>query len=156
MIWINRVFVTLNIALFGGLLWFWLVKGSYLIAPGAWEYKDLVSILLTAVTVVLAFIGFIVAGAAIWGYQSIKAIAEERAEKISAAGCDTYLKSRDFLDQVDVAIRDRLETEAKNAVQNALSPIIVTADSSPQYQEAARTDQLPETKDQQGDQAWRD
>jgi hypothetical protein len=156
MAWANRIILFLNICLIGALSWIWLTKGSFSIVPGAWEYKDLISILLTAVTVVLAFIGFIVGGAAIWGYQSIRAIAEEKAEKISAAGCNSYLNSQDFFSKIDTAIRDRLESEAKNAVQNALAPVVLSADSSPEFQEPIQPEENGEGGTTRGDQKWQD
>ncbi|RWO40242.1 MAG: hypothetical protein EOS12_25345 [Mesorhizobium sp.] len=154
MTWANRLLFFFNLLFFIGLAAFLHWHASGLIFPGVWEYKDLVAVLLTTVTVVLAFIGVIVAGAAIWGYQSIKSIAEEKAEATSKAGCDDYLKSAEFREQVDQAIRQRLAAEAKEAVQDALGPAVLKADAAPEFQEPVVAD--PQAGEGKGDQKWRD
>ncbi|MBZ9906121.1 hypothetical protein FJ950_18535 [Mesorhizobium sp. B2-3-14] len=154
MIWANRLLFFFNLLFFVGLAAFLHWHASGLIVPGVWEYKDLVAVLLTTVTVVLAFIGVIVAGAAIWGYQSIKSIAEEKAEATSKAGCDDYLKSPVFREQVDQAIRQRLAAEAKEAVQDALGPAVLKADDAPEFQEPV--DAGAHAGNAEGDQKWRD
>jgi heme/copper-type cytochrome/quinol oxidase subunit 2 len=67
---------------------------------GALEYKDLVSILLTAVTVVLAVLGIAIAILAIWGYKEFMAKAESKATESAGAVAktlvDTYLTSEEF------------------------------------------------------------
>lgn len=152
MVWTNRILLVLNLFLATALFWFLLLGASKTIMPGAWEYKDLVSVLLTVVTVVLAFIGVIVAGAAIWGYQSLKSIAEEKAVKTSQAGCDQYLKSPEFRTQIEAAIREKLEAEAKEAIQNALAPAVLQADTAPEFNAAPAGD----ADAKKGDEAWRD
>lgn len=68
MSWLNRTFLILNGMLFAALLLLIDAQGAALLRPGDWEYKDLVSVMLTTVGAIVTFIGIIVAVAAIWGY----------------------------------------------------------------------------------------
>ncbi|TDW63532.1 hypothetical protein EDF57_1053 [Novosphingobium sp. PhB55] len=120
--------------MFGLLLLLLDVQGANLIRPGAWEYKDLIAILLSVVSLIVTFIGFIVAVAAIWGFQTIRGIAEQMAVETSKSGSDSYLSSEKFKESVDAAITAAMEARARDAVQDALSASIVTADAAPEHQ----------------------
>lgn len=139
---VSRLLLACNLAFFAAVVWLISVYGAVSIRPGMWEYKDLVSVLLTVVSIIVTAIGIIIAIAAIWGYQSLKGVAEQKAEEISRLNCDIYLQSDDFRARVDVALKTRLENEAKEAVQNALSPVVLASDAAPEFQ--------------QGDSEWHD
>jgi hypothetical protein len=128
--------------------------------PGKWEYKDLIAVLLTVVTIVLAFIGFIIAGAAIWGYQSLRSIAEDKAEKTSKAGFEAYLKSDVFNSLVTIALKERIISEAKGAVQDALAPVVLRSDDAPEYHDQQGALVSPDTtlgeNLNRGDEEWQD
>ena len=136
--WPNRILFACNLAFFAGAVWFLSENGAASIAPGKWEYKDLISILLTVVSVIVTFIGIIVAVAAIWGYQSIRNVAEQKAEETSRQGCDDYLRSDVFRNAIDLALQARIELHAKEAVQNALGPAVLSADAAPEFKQDDR------------------
>ncbi|RYY22858.1 MAG: hypothetical protein EOP62_21950 [Sphingomonadales bacterium] len=123
-----------NVVMFGFLLLLLDLQGAALIRPGAWEYKDLIAILLSVVALIVTFIGFIVAVAAIWGFQTLRGIAEQAAVETSKSGSDTYLSSEQFNQRMDAAISASMEARARDAVQNALGASIVSADASPEHQ----------------------
>ena len=120
--------------MFGLLLLLLDVQGASLIRPGVWEYKDLIAILLSVVSLIVTFIGFIVAVAAIWGFQTLRGIAEKLAVETSKSGSDNYLSSEQFAQRVDIAIATAMETRARDAVQDALGASIVRADAAPEHQ----------------------
>lgn len=155
---INVIMLVANLVVFGLVLIFFDAQAAGIIQKGDWEYKDLVAVLLTVVTVALTFIGLIVAGAAIWGYQSIRSIAERKAEETSRSGVDDYLHSEHFKSGLDVAIRERLDAEAKTAVQDALAPAVVRSDQAPEYhpKEGSALSGLPVSEAQSEDVQWRD
>lgn len=132
--WVKRAILVANIAMFGLLLLLLDAQGAALIRPGAWEYKDLVAILLTVVSLIVTFIGFIVAVAAIWGFQTLRGIAEQLAVETSKSGSDSYLSSEEFKKQVDAAIAAGMESRARDAVQDALRTSIITSDAAPEHQ----------------------
>jgi len=125
MSWGNKSFTAINAILFIAFLILLDSQGASLIKPGAWKYDDLVAILLTTVGVIVAFIGIIVAVGAIWGYQSIKGIAEQKAAEASHEGLNTHLNSKDFLGRMDVIIKERMESVVQAAVQTALGPSVL-------------------------------
>ena len=110
------------------------IKGASLIRPGAWEYKDLIAILLSAVSLIVTFIGFIVALAAIWGYQTLRGLAEKLAIETSKTGSESYLSSDEFKRNVDAAIATAMETRARDAVQDVLGTSILGANAAPEHQ----------------------
>jgi uncharacterized membrane protein YidH (DUF202 family) len=128
--WINRTFLVLNGLLFAALLMLIDAQGASLLRPGDWEYKDLVSVMLTTVGVIVTFIGIIVAVAAIWGYQSITSIAEKKAEETSKAGSDVYLQSAAFQTRLDAVILERMENIRKESVQTELGASVLVSDAS--------------------------
>lgn len=132
--WIKRAILVANVVMFGLLLLLLDLQGAALIQPGAWEYKDLIAILLSAVSLIVTFIGFIVAVAAIWGFQTIRGMAEQMAVETSKSGSDSYLSSAKFKESVDAAITAAMDARARDAVQDALSASIVTADAAPEHQ----------------------
>jgi len=120
--------------MFGMLLLLLDVQGAALIKPGAWEYKDLIAILLSVVSLIVTFIGFIVAVAAIWGYQTLRGMAEKLAVETSKTGSETYLNSEAFGQRIDAALTVAMELRARDAVQDALGASILTADAAPEHQ----------------------
>lgn len=132
--WARRALFAINVLMFGMLLFLVNAQGASLIRPGDWEYKDLIAILLTVVSLIVTFIGFIVAVAAIWGFQTLRGIAEQMAVETSKSGSDSYLNSDTFTSKVDAAILDAMESRARDAVQDALSATIVSAEAAPEHQ----------------------
>ncbi|QWC55802.1 hypothetical protein F7D01_00710 [Erythrobacter sp. 3-20A1M] len=102
--------------------------GAELIVKGSWEYKDLISILLTVVSVIVTFVGIIIAIAAIWGFQTLKTMAEEKAVETSKLGSEAFLKSPEFQTIINTRIQTAIEASARDAVQDALAPLIVRND----------------------------
>ncbi len=140
--WIKRAFLAGNVVMFAMLLLLLDVQGAHLIKPGAWEYKDLIAILLSVVSLIVTFIGFIVAVAAIWGFQTLRGMAEKMAVETSKLGSETYLNSEKFKASVDAAITIAMEAQARDAVQSALGTSILGSDAAPEHQVR--------------DEAWRD
>lgn len=132
--WIKRALVAANVVMFGLLLLLLDVQGAALIKPGAWEYKDLIAILLSVVSLIVTFIGFIVAVAAIWGFQTLRSAAEKLAVETSKSGSEGYLNSDEFKARVDAALLTLMETRARDAVQDALGTSILSARSAPEHQ----------------------
>jgi hypothetical protein len=132
--WIKRAVIAANMTMFGMLLLLLDVQGAALIKPGAWEYKDLIAILLSVVSLIVTFIGFIVAVAAIWGYQTLRGMAEKLAVETSKTGSETYLNSEAFGQRINAALTVALELRARDAVQDALGASILTADAAPEHQ----------------------
>jgi hypothetical protein len=132
--WVGLAIGVTNLIVFVALLFLLSAKGANVIQPGAWEYKDLIAILLTAVSVIVTFIGFIVAVAAIWGFQTLKGMAEEKAIETSRLGSATYLKSDEFKADLAEQIGVAMQTSAREAVQDALASVIVPADAAPEHQ----------------------
>jgi hypothetical protein len=132
--WIKHVILAANVLMFGMLLLLLDLQGASLIRPGAWEYKDLIAILLTVVSLIVTFIGFIVAVAAIWGFQTLRNIAEQISLETSKTGSDSYFKSEKFTERVDAAITAAMESRARDAVQDALGASILKSDAAPEHQ----------------------
>jgi uncharacterized membrane protein YcjF (UPF0283 family) len=132
--WVRLAIGVTNLALLVALLFLLSANGASAIVPGAWEYKDLIAILLTAVSVIITFIGFIVAVAAIWGFQTLKGMAEEKAIETSKLGSSAYLSSDAFKADLAEQIKAAMQTAAREAVQDALTSVIVPADVAPEHQ----------------------
>ncbi len=81
--WSNRVLLFLNLALLAGFGWF-VYRDGLGAPPSGWDWKDLVTILLTAVTVILAATALFVAVLAVWGYTTIRQHAETTARNVAA------------------------------------------------------------------------
>lgn len=80
--WGNRLALFLNLVLFGLALWFLCTRGLQT-APKGFSYQDLVTILLTAIAVMLAAVTIFVALVALWGYSALKENAKAAAEKVA-------------------------------------------------------------------------
>jgi len=81
--WGNRLSIVLNLSMMGAGAYFIATRG--LETPsGSWTYADLVSILLTAVGVLLAIVALFVAVLAIWGYTAIREAAADAATKVAS------------------------------------------------------------------------
>ena len=80
--WANRILLMMNaILLVFGLLYFGF-RGLDL-HPNGIEYKDLITIILTAIAVLLASVTIFVALMAIWGYSTIRDAAEKAAREVA-------------------------------------------------------------------------
>ncbi len=132
----------LNLLLTLALIFLLNAEGAGSIAKGSWEYKDLISILLTVVSVIVTFIGIIIAIAAIWGIQTLRTLAETKAVETSKLGSEAFLKSEEFKQIVEAQIRDSIQLSARDAVQDALAPLIVRSEDG--------------TDDGNGDEEWVD
>ncbi|MFV3077434.1 hypothetical protein [Niveispirillum fermenti] len=91
------------------------IVGISLMAPAgkggrAVDYTDLVSIILTAVAVILAALAIGVGLIAIWGYKQIvehaRSSAEAKAGEIAADRLESYLKSDVFKSLAKQAVKD--------------------------------------------------
>ncbi len=80
--WGNRLTLLLNVVLFGLAFWFISTRGLQA-APQGFSYQDLVTILLTAIAVILAAVTIFVALVALWGYTALKENAKAAAEKVA-------------------------------------------------------------------------
>ncbi|MBB3938237.1 hypothetical protein [Aureimonas phyllosphaerae] len=134
MIWLQWIFRGLNVAVFLVLIALVGMHGAATIEPGAWEYKDLVAVLLSVVSIIVTFIGIIVAIAAIWGYQTIRSLAEEKAIEASQLGSAQYLASSEFKADLKAQIEDAIRTAAREAVQDELTTSVLRSDVAPEHQ----------------------
>lgn len=98
--------------------------------------------LLTVVSVIVTFVGIIIAVAAIWGFQTLRSMAESKAIETSKLGSEAFLKSDEFQGIVDAQIRTAIQSSARDAVQDALAPLIVRNEDG--------------AEDGNGDQEWVD
>lgn len=74
----NVIVPTCAFALFAACLWFVVSRGIE--SPGnSWKYSDLITVLLTAISALLAVLGIIIAILALWGYRTIRQASEEQA-----------------------------------------------------------------------------
>lgn len=80
--WGNRLTLLLNVVLFGIAFWFVCTRGLQS-APQGFSYQDLITILLTAIAVILAAVTIFVALVALWGYTALKENAKAAAEKVA-------------------------------------------------------------------------
>lgn len=103
--WLNRLLLVMNIVVLCGGLW---VVGAFGLQhdPSGWTYQDLVSVLLTAIGVLLAIVALFVAVLAIWGYSALKEAAAEVAAK----------KAEQVAREVAGPIAARAGAEASNTV----------------------------------------
>lgn len=132
------------------LLWLVLSQGLHLHPSDGWEYKDLVSVLLTVVTIVLTFIGLVVALAAIFGWQTISQGATRRASEVAQGATDTHLRSDDFQSKLKVLVEEQVENIKKAAAQQQITPETVPVPQIPISPARGGTDSsLP-------DETWQD
>ena len=131
-----------NILMFVTLLVLLDAQGAGLISKGDWEYKDLVAVLLSTLSVIVTFVGIIIAVAAIWGFQTLRNMAEEKAIETSKLGSAAYLSSDEFKASLNTAIEGAIQSAARDAVQDALTPAVLKSDVAPEHQVK--------------DEAWRD
>lgn len=79
---------------------------------------DSLSIILTALTVVLGFLALVVSGLAIWGYSAIKGLAEDTACK----EVERHLTSRNFKEELQGMVdKAYLASAAETASSNTLA-----------------------------------
>jgi hypothetical protein len=109
-------------------------QGASLISEGDWEYKDLVAVILSSVSIIVTFIGIIIAVAAIWGFQTLRGMAEEKAVETSKLGSAAYLKSEAFKADLKAEIQEAIQSAARDAVQDALTPALLKSDIAPEHQ----------------------
>lgn len=124
-----------NIIMFVCLLLLLDAQGANLITAGAWKYQDLAAVLLSTVSIIVTFLGIIVALAAIWGYQTLRRLAEEKAVETSNQAIGLHLKSDAFTAVIDETIRERMAASAREAVQDALNPVLLRGDAAPEHRE---------------------
>jgi hypothetical protein len=61
--------------------------------PPGWEYKDLLTVILTALTALLAGLAIFIGVLAIWGYNSIREAAERAAERVADAKAENTART---------------------------------------------------------------
>lgn len=117
--WANRILFTLN-AILLVFAAFYLGHHRLGFGDGEIEYKDLITIILTAVAVLLAAVTIFVALMAIWGYNSLRDEATRVAvktaanvarvvaarESVTMSGVVTRDGEADDIDELAVALRD--------------------------------------------------
>jgi len=84
------------------------------VMPTSWDYKDVVTILLSIVTVGLTMLVILVAVATLWGYQQISDHAGKRGEEASVKSAKEYLGSEDFRNDLRDAISEHRKNEAQD------------------------------------------
>ena len=94
----------------------------------ALSYAELTTIVLAALTIVLAFLTLFVGGLAIWGYQSIKsegiAAAEKSAQTATSSAVNEAISKQ--LDEgaikrsIEVAVRRMVRKETREAIDTSL------------------------------------
>lgn len=87
------------------------------LSADGWSYSDLVTVILTAVTVVLAALGLGIAAIAIWGYDRIERNASDAAVNEARDMIDRHLKSARFVEQVREIVEDLPKSEAFEGVR---------------------------------------
>lgn len=127
----NRILLAGNVLLFAVLGWLLIAQGLPLHPSPGWEYKDLVSVLLTVVTIVLAFLGLAVALAAIWGWQTISQGAARRAAEVATDKTDAHLQSDDFQAKLKVLVEEQVENIKRAAAQQRITAEGVPNDPQP-------------------------
>lgn len=142
-----KVFPLLNMVLFVGFVVMWF-RGIHEPTVGLWTYNDMISTLLTVVTVVLASVAVFVGLAAVWGYQSITKQAELKAVEAASEAGKIYLESDAFIEKVRaIASAEVMENlPAILETRSAIDPVVVPEEAP----RAAEPVEVP------GDQAWED
>lgn len=120
-IWLNRIALALNFALFGGAIYLFIFKGVPAPALGPWEYKDIVTVLLAAVTVVLAALAILLALAAVWGYQKMADQAAERASNLATKSSQDYLNSDAFFVRVSTIAAEQIKNNIRDNLASRLN-----------------------------------
>ena len=98
--WFRKLGYALSGGIIGGALVWVAQRGSLSLSPGSLDYADLAAILLTAVAVIVAIFGGVLALAAIWGFKQLKEDAMEAAEQAGADEIKEQIengKIRDYL-----------------------------------------------------------
>jgi uncharacterized membrane protein YuzA (DUF378 family) len=131
--WLRLALGVANVMMFAAFLVLLSAQGADLLTAGAWEYKDLIAVLLSTVSVIVTFIGIIVAVAAIWGFQTLKGMAEDKAIEASKIGSAAYLQSEEFKASLNLEIHGAIQSAARDAVQDALTSVIVPAATAPEH-----------------------
>lgn len=82
--WGNRLLLAANLVLFA---WILSIIARQDVSPGnsGIVYQDLISILLTALGVILAIVTLFIAGLAIWGYSALRNGAERIANDVAVS-----------------------------------------------------------------------
>lgn len=83
-------------------------------------YEGFITILLTALGVMLALLAIVIGVAAIWGYQGIKERATEDAKKAAEEKLKEHIKSPEIKALIEEHIRLRATEVAKEMVQRRI------------------------------------
>jgi len=103
-----------NVALFLMAVYFISIHG--LAAPEAhWTYSDLVSVLLTAIGIILTTLGLGIALLAIWGYQKIADHAVGKSVEAVNKRLDTMLEEQNLKQKISDMVQPHI-TEAADQV----------------------------------------
>lgn len=84
--WFNRILAGVNLAMFTVMAVFFITRGTNLFPP--WDGPAVVTIVLTAVTVVLGAVALGVALLAVWGYNAIRDHAGSVADRAATLAAD--------------------------------------------------------------------
>lgn len=120
--WANQLLLFVNVlALFAAVFYFGLqpLKANH----DGIEYKDLVTIILAAVAVVLAAVTLFVAVMAIWGYNSIREESVKAAvrEAVKAAEAEAKNTAQVVASREAVAMLDVLKGDGKPEAEDELA-----------------------------------
>jgi len=77
-----------------------------------WTYPELITVLLTAVTVVLAVLGLGIAVIAIWGYDRIERSASAAAVTAAKSMIESHLRSDEFTGKIREIVEGLPKSEA--------------------------------------------
>ena len=120
--------------------------------PGL-TYAELVTIILTGITVVLAILAIFVAGLAIWGYESIKNEAGGVAKRAVEQTVAESVRSRVNDESVQAMVKKELQRQLRRSVMDAafLYPQAFTketgeADAQPEAKPTPIGEEYPEDK----------
>ena len=92
--------------------------------PANWQYADLVTVILTATTIILAAIALGIALIAVWGYKVIieqsEKVARDQADKVATDLVNEYLSREEIKNRIRALVDDRVRKEADSVVDDIL------------------------------------
>lgn len=113
--WIRKLGYALLGGLIGGALVWIAQSGTFTLTPGHFEYADLAAILLTAVAVIVAIFGGVLALAAIWGFKQLKEDAMNVAEQAGANEIKEQIENGNIREYLIAEIGRLTEAEFNSA-----------------------------------------
>ncbi len=122
--WLNRLMLAANLALMAVAVFYVATRGLEP-TPGTWNYADLVTIVLTATTVILGAVALGVALLAIWGYRAIAERAEEiagrQADEVVNRRLNEYLSDESVKGKLSLIVGEHVRKEADSLAEDFAS-----------------------------------